>query len=120
MYPNVRHALALSLTAACCVMTMPAGLANHHDRNGGHDHGEQAGEASTGLINGEVRRIDIENRKLTIRHEAIPELEMAAMTMVFSVADQLALDTLRAGDKIRFSIKKSGGKWQVIRLEKVD
>ncbi len=69
------------------------------------------------MIKGEVRRIDTENRKITIKHEAIPDLDMAAMTMAFRVADALSIDKLKAGDKIRFSLGKVEGKWLVVAME---
>jgi Cu/Ag efflux protein CusF len=69
------------------------------------------------MIKGEVRRIDTENRKITIKHEAIPELDMAAMTMAFRVTDALSIDKLKAGDKIRFSLGKVEGKWLVVAME---
>jgi Cu/Ag efflux protein CusF len=123
MHPFIQRALALIITVSA-VTVMPAVWANHHEHKDHKGHEDPAahsssksGEMSSGLINGEVRRIDTENRKLTIRHEAIPEFEMAAMTMIFGVADTIALDQLKVGDTIRFSLKKSEGKWRVVRIE---
>ena len=123
MHPFIQRARALIITVSA-VTVMPAVWANHHEHKDHKGHEDPAahssgknGEMSSGLINGEVRRIDTENRKLTIRHEAIPEFEMAAMTMIFGVADTIALDQLKVGDTIRFSLKKSEGKWRVVRIE---
>ncbi len=123
MQSFIRRALALSVTVSAATV-IPSVWANHHehkDHKDPHDSAahtsSKSGEISSGLINGEVRRIDTENRKLTIKHDAIPELEMAAMTMVFGVADTIALDSLKVGDKIRFSIRKSEGKWRVMAVE---
>lgn len=123
MHSFTQRALALFVTVSA-VTVMPAARANHHEHKDHKDHHDSAahnsgksGEISSALINGEVRRIDTENRKLTIKHEAIPELEMAAMTMVFGVADTIALDQLKVGDKIRFTIRKSEGKWRVMAIE---
>lgn len=114
---------ALLLTAMMCALSVPVARANHHEHTDHHDHAahpSDAGNATAAIVNGEVRRIDAENRKLTIRHEAIPAFEMAAMTMIFAVADTVALDQLKAGDKIRFSLKKIEGKWRVITVEKTE
>ena len=123
MHSFIQRALALIVTVSA-VTVMPAVWANHHEHKDHKDHHDSAahtsrqnGEMTSKLINGEVRRIDAENRKLTIKHEAIPEFDMAAMTMVFGVADTIALDQLKVGDKIRFAIKKSEGKWRVTAIE---
>ena len=50
-------------------------------------------------------------------HEAIPDLDMAAMTMAFRVADTISIDKLKAGDKIRFSLGQVQGKWVVVAIE---
>ncbi len=119
----IQQARALIIAISAAVL-MPAAWADHHEHKDHKNHQESgdrvssnSGEMTSGLINGEVRRIDTENRKLTIKHDAIPEFDMAAMTMVFGVADTIALDQPKAGDKIRFSIKKSEGKWRVMRIE---
>ncbi len=121
MHSFIQRALAM-IVVVSVVVVMPAVRANHHEHKDHKDHqgsaaSSSSGEISTGLINGEVRRIDTENRKLTIKHEAIPELDMVAMTMVFGVVDTVVLDQLKAGDMIRFSLKKSEGKWRVMTIQ---
>lgn len=98
---------AIALSVTC---TFPTVWANHHE------HEAHASQTS-GMIKGEVRRIDTENRKLTIKHEAIPDLDMAAMTMAFRVADTISIDKFKAGDKIRFSLGQVQGKWVVVAIE---
>ena len=56
---------------------------------------------------GEVRKVDKDAKKLTIRHGEIKNLDMPAMTMVFQVKDDAMLDKVKAGDKIRFVALKS-------------
>ena len=51
---------------------------------------------------------------MTIRHEAIPEYGMAAMTMEFSIADAAQLDGLQIGDQVRFDLK---GPTEIERIE---
>ena len=104
-------ALAIALSVTC---TIPTVWANHHEHK--HEHEGHASQASD-IIKGEVRRIDTENRKLTIKHGAIPDLDMAAMTMAFRVVDSISIDKFKAGDKIRFSLGKVEGKWVVVAIE---
>lgn len=69
------------------------------------------------LTEGEVRKVDKEAKKLTIRHGPIQNLDMPAMTMVFQVQDPNVLDAVKAGDKVKFSADKIGGAYTVTRIE---
>jgi Cu/Ag efflux protein CusF len=69
------------------------------------------------LADGEVRRVDKEAKKLTIRHGPIPNLNMESMTMVFHVNEPAMLDQVKAGDKIRFQADKIGGQYTVTKIE---
>ena len=60
----------------------------------------QAG--APGLADGEVRKIDKEQGKITLRHGEIKHLDMPPMTMVFVVKDKSMLDRVKPGDKVRF------------------
>ena len=67
------------------------------------------GTAETGKGSGEVRRIDKEAGKVTIRHGPLEGLDMPAMTMVFQVKEPAMLDRLKVGDKIDFTAESKGG-----------
>ena len=97
MSPLTSMVLALALVAA------PVNATNH--------------EASTQLVIGEVRRVDKDAGKITIRHGPIASLDMPAMTMVFQMKDPRLLGQVKNGDKIRFSAEKSGGQYLVTHIE---
>src|SRR5262249_21652645 len=70
------------------------------------------------LVDGEVRKVDRDARKLTIRHGPLPQFDMPTpMTMVYQVKDPALLDLVKPGDKIRFAAEKVGGLFTVIRIE---
>ena len=69
------------------------------------------------LTDAEVRKVDKEAKKLTLKHGPIPNLDMSPMTMVFHVKDPAMLDTVKAGDKVKFAAEKVGGAITVTRLE---
>jgi Cu(I)/Ag(I) efflux system protein CusF len=69
-------------------------------------------------VKGEITKIDASAGKLTIKHEAIPNLEMDGMTMVFKAADPAMLTGLSAGDKISFRADKVNGQITVVKVEK--
>lgn len=77
------------------------------------------GFAQTGKTEGEVRKVDRDTGKITLRHGPIAgELEMPAMSMVFQVKDRLLLDSLKAGDKVAATISKEDGIFYLMSAEK--
>jgi Cu/Ag efflux protein CusF len=69
------------------------------------------------FADGEIRRVDKEAKKLTIKHGPIPNLNMDSMTMVFQVKDPAMLDRVKAGDRIRFQADRIGGQYTVTKIE---
>ncbi len=65
------------------------------------------------LTEGEIRKVDKEARKITIKHGEIKNLDMPAMTMVFQVKDPALLDKVKVGDKVQFTAEKVGGAYVV-------
>ena len=106
----------LSKFAFLAALAASPALAQQAPDHAAH-HSGAAGDQATALTDGEVRRVDKETQKLTIRHGPISNLDMPAMTMVFQVKDAAMLDTVKSGDKIRFHAEKVGGAYLVTRLE---
>jgi len=79
-------------------------------------HGAMA-QGAAELADGEVRKVNKDAMKLTIRHGAIAHMDMPPMTMVYRVSDPVMLNRVKAGDKIRFSAEKIGGAYVVTRIE---
>ena len=71
------------------------------------------------MADGEVRKIDKAQAKITLRHGPIVNLDMPGMTMVFKVADPKMLDTLNEGDKVKFSADKVNGAITVTAIQPV-
>jgi Cu(I)/Ag(I) efflux system periplasmic protein CusF len=76
-----------------------------------------ASATSTDMAEGEVRKVDKENQKVTIKHGPLKNLDMPGMTMVFQVQNPSLLETVQAGDKVRFAADKIDGKFTVTKLE---
>ena len=66
---------------------------------------------------GEVRKVDKDAGKITIKHGPLQNLDMPAMTMVFKVKDSAILDQLKSGDKINFVADKVDGAYTVMSYE---
>ena len=75
--------------------------------------------ADIDMTDGEIRKIDKESKKITIKHGELKSLDMPAMTMVFRVKDPAMLDQVRAGDKVRFRADKVNGAFTVMEIEVV-
>ena len=67
---------------------------------------------------GEVRKIDKDAKKITLKHGPIKNLDMPGMTMVFQVKDAALLDKFVAGDKILFTVEQQQGAFVVTGAEK--
>ena len=68
---------------------------------------------------GEIRKVDKEAGKITLRHGEIKSLDMPPMTMVFVVKDPAQLAGLKAGDKVRFKAANEAGKYTVTDIQPV-
>jgi Cu/Ag efflux protein CusF len=73
--------------------------------------------AQSALSDGEVRKVDKEAKKITIKHGPLANLDMPPMTMVFQVKDPAMLEQVKAGDKVKFHAEKVGGAFTVTKIE---
>lgn len=74
-------------------------------------------EASADMTEGEIRKVDMDNKKITIKHGEIKNLDMPGMTMVFQVKDPALLEKAKVGEKIRFKVEKEGGAMVVTDIQ---
>lgn len=72
--------------------------------------GKMGMTAAPGMTDGEVRKIDKEAGKITIKHGEIKHMDMPGMTMVFTAKDKAMLSSVKAGDKVKFMVVNEGGK----------
>jgi Cu(I)/Ag(I) efflux system protein CusF len=73
--------------------------------------------AATAMTDGEIKKVDKNAGKLTIKHGPIANLEMPNMTMVFRVKDPAMLDRVKAGDKVKFAADKVNGAITITEIE---
>lgn len=69
------------------------------------------------MIDGEIRKVDKDAKKITIKHGPMPQFDMPGMTMVFQVKDPALLDKVKPGDKVSFDAEKLGGAFTVTKIE---
>jgi Cu(I)/Ag(I) efflux system periplasmic protein CusF len=113
----VKTNVLLAVAAAALVAATTA----HAQSAGGMDHGSMGKEEmmkhAGEMADGEVRKVDKDAGKLTIKHGPIPSMDMPPMTMVYRVKEPAMLEQVKAGDKIRFDAQKIGGAYTVTKIE---
>jgi len=72
---------------------------------------------ATSMAEGEVKKVDKDAGKITLRHGPLLNLDMPAMTMVFRVKDAAMLDQVKPGDKVKFIAEKSNGALTLTTLQ---
>lgn len=107
-----------ALFALLLLAAPPSFTARADDGHSKH-HAQKGAPAATDMTDAEVRKVDKENKKLTLKHGEIKNLDMPSMTMVFQVADGAMLDRVKPGDKVRFKADKIGGAYTVTAIELV-
>ena len=80
----------------------------------GATRGAAVASAPADMSEGEVRKIDMDAKKITLKHGEIRNLDMPPMTMVFQVRDASLLDKVKPGDRVRFTAEKTAAGGYVV------
>jgi Cu(I)/Ag(I) efflux system periplasmic protein CusF len=110
----IRSTLLLAI-----VMAGPALAQQKPDEHASHHVAAADSADSADMADGEVRKVDKDASKVTLKHGEIKTLDMPAMTMVFVVKDKAMLDSVKAGDKVRFKAVNDAGKFTVTEMQVV-
>ncbi|MGH8807678.1 MAG: copper-binding protein, partial [Noviherbaspirillum sp.] len=73
--------------------------------------------ADASMSDGEIKKVDKQTRKITIKHGPLVNLNMPPMTMVFTVVDAAMLDRVKPGEKVRFVAEQIQGAYVVSTLQ---
>ena len=103
----------LAITALAMGITLPVSSFAQATMN--HNMMDMSSTAS--MTDGEVKKVDLELGKITIKHGHIQHMDMPGMTMVFAVKDKAVLSNVKPGDKIRFMVVNDGGKMIVTDIQ---
>jgi len=70
-------------------------------------------------LGAEVRRVDKDAGKITLRHGPLPQLDMpTGMTMIYRMKDPAMLDRVAVGDTVIFTADRIDGQFTVTGIEK--
>jgi Cu(I)/Ag(I) efflux system periplasmic protein CusF len=109
---------ARQMLAAASITLVSVAGAQQPPPDGVHaSHHPSAAAAGAPASEGEVRKVDVQYGKVTLRHGPLANLDMPAMTMVFTVADRKLLEGIKQGDKVRFTADKKDGTYIVTAIE---
>lgn len=112
---NIKHILAISSLAMGMALPMSS-IAQTMMM----DQSKMGMSQSASMTDGEVRKVDRETGKVTIKHGDIKHLDMPGMTMVFTAKDKGLLTNLKPGDKVKFMVVNEGGKMVITDLQPVE
>ena len=107
----IHQSLAISIFAMGVAMPL-TGLAQAN-----MDHSKMTMPQAASMATGEVRKIDKDSTKITIKHGEIKHMDMPPMTMVFTAKDKALLDGVKVGDKIQFMVVNENGKMVVTDIQ---
>lgn len=108
---------------ALALLCSSAVYAGNHAGGHSHDHGgaketKETMAVSSEMADGEIRKINKNTGKITVKHGEIKSVDMPPMTMVFGVADPAMLEDLKEGDKVKFNVKQEGKNYTVTEIKK--
>ena len=87
--------------------------ADHHDQHSHHgDHHTEAEASST--VSADVRAADAEGRTAVVSHEALTELGMSAMTMRFSVAENVDFELFQPGAHLVITVVNTTDGYRIV------
>ena len=108
---TIKKTLAISAVTLAAAMAMPSFAQSMMD------HSKMGMVQTPSMTDGEVRKVDLEAGKITIKHADIKHMDMPAMTMVFKVADPSLLTGLTVNDEVLFSVEKQGSALIVTQIK---
>jgi Cu/Ag efflux protein CusF len=88
------------------------------DPHSSHHTAASNGSVTLPKVAAEVRRVDAQTGKITLKHADISNLDMPAMTMVFQTASPDMLKDLEVGQKVLFTADKIKGAYTVLSIER--
>lgn len=117
----MQHTLTGSLFLALLASTAALAAEQHnHSQGTNHETMQQMDPTQVKampLTDGIVKKVDLKGGKITLQHGEIANVKMPAMTMSYRVKQAQWLESIRAGDRVRFAMDKLNGEFVVTYIE---
>jgi len=115
-FNTIRAILVIALTFGVSSSIWAMNHNNDHP-NGHNTHMMSEHKAMQKTVIAEVKRVQLHNGKITLKHGKLDELDMPPMTMSFSTDDPTMLEGLKRGDQVRF---RSDSKMKLLEIQKTN
>ncbi|CAN8139641.1 copper-binding protein [Thiomicrorhabdus sp. 6S2-11] len=113
IFHTIRAILVIALTFG---VSSSIWAMNHNDHPNGHNmHMASEHKTMQKTVIAEVKRVQLHNGKITLKHGELDELDMPPMTMSFSADDPTMLEGLKRGDQVQF---RSDSKMKLLEIQK--
>ena len=113
--------------AACGQSTEGHGDHSTSDGSSDHDmsdhsaHKMDEGGDDMAVVQGAIVQVFADAGRVKIDHEAIPSINMAAMTMSFQTVSDVDLARFAEGDEVHFTLKRGrDGSYRIMQMCKTD
>ena len=73
--------------------------------------------AQQAQASGEVRRIDTVQGKIVIKHDAIPDLDLPAMSLAYHAQPNLLQD-ITPGEMVKFTAQRENDRYVIVKISK--
>lgn len=108
----------VALSAMAAIITAPAFAGDDMAGMKMSTDASTSGAHATGLTDAEVKAIDSATGMVTLKHGALDNVGMPAMTMAFKAKDAAMLKQVHEGDKVRVRVENVSGALTIVKLEK--
>ncbi|BDB29213.1 copper-binding protein (plasmid) [Cupriavidus sp. P-10] len=110
--------VAIALAVAATPAAFAAGSMDGMDMKGMDMKPSAESQHATRPVAAEIKKIDAQAGKVTLKHGPIENLGMPAMTMAFPVKDRTALKDFKEGDAVTAVFDKIDGKATVVDMQR--
>ncbi|MBJ9963319.1 copper-binding protein [Burkholderia seminalis] len=114
----IATATAVFALGAAAIPAFAAGEMSGMDMSGMKMSPDGAADSHAALTDAEVKKVDAASGKITLKHGALDNVGMPAMTMAFKAKDAAMLAHVQAGDKVKVRIEKVDGTLTIVKLVK--
>jgi Cu/Ag efflux protein CusF len=74
--------------------------------------------STAALTDAEVKKVDPATSMITLKHGALTNVGMPAMTMAFKAKDAAMVKRVHEGDKVKVRVESVEGEMTIVKLEK--
>jgi Cu/Ag efflux protein CusF len=77
-----------------------------------------ASSSNRALTNATVKGVDATSGMVTLKHEALTNVGMPAMTMAFKAKDAAMLSSVKEGDNVKVRVENVNGTMTIVKMTK--